>query len=93
MYNQYSYLPTPTPTPTPTQGRHASSQANPTLLRCAGLLKGTTPAQFEQLRQHFLEKVDAMFPAKKRSKKGPSLPQKGTLKTHLLCILWEGVYT
>lgn len=47
----------------------------------AGLLKGTTPAQFEQLRQHFLEKVDVMFPAKKRSKKGPSLPQKGTHST------------
>ena len=41
-----------------------------------GLLKGTTPAQFEQLRQQFLEKVNAMFPAKKRSKR-PSLPQKG----------------
>ncbi|KAL0045726.1 hypothetical protein WJX82_002854 [Trebouxia sp. C0006] len=44
----------------------------------SGLLKGTTPAQFEQLRQHFLQKVDHMFPAKQRGKRLSLPPQKGS---------------
>ncbi|DBA73425.1 TPA: hypothetical protein ACH3X1_011462 [Trebouxia sp. C0004] len=44
----------------------------------SGLLKGTTPAQFEQLRQHFLQKVDHMFPAKQRGKRPSLPPQKGS---------------
>jgi len=43
----------------------------------AGLLKGTTPAQFEQLRQDFLQKVNHMFPAKQRGKRPSLPPQKG----------------
>ena len=43
-----------------------------------GLLKGSTPAQFDQLRHHFLGQVDTMFPAKKRSKR-PALPSRGKL--------------
>ncbi|KAL0043408.1 hypothetical protein WJX79_003790 [Trebouxia sp. C0005] len=44
----------------------------------SGLLKGTTPAQFEQLRQHFLQKVNQMFPAKQRGKRPSLPPQKGS---------------
>ena len=48
-----------------------------------GLLKGTTPAQFEQLRQHFLGKVNAMFPPKQRTRL--SLPPKGKFYTMFHC--------